>query len=82
MRDECLDVAIIGLSAQTMCQFIEFIADRLLVDLGHPKKWGTPNPLEFMDQISLETKANFFETKVSTYQKAKHDHTFTISEDF
>lgn len=53
-----------------MCQYIEFVADRLLVALGHAKIWGSSNPFDFMDMISLQGKTNFFEKRVSDYAKA------------
>lgn len=53
-----------------MCQYIEFVADRLLVDLGNEKHYHSKNPFDFMDMISLEGKANFFEKRVSAYSKA------------
>jgi len=52
-----------------MSQYIEFVADRLLVQLGSPKVYGTANPFDFMEMISLEGKGNFFERKVSEYSK-------------
>lgn len=48
-----------------MCQYIEFVADRLLVSLGNEKHWGSTNPFDFMEMISLQGKANFFEKRVS-----------------
>lgn len=54
-----------------MCQYIEFVADRLLVALGNPKHYGSTNPFDFMDMISLEGKTNFFEKRVSDYAKAR-----------
>jgi len=48
-----------------MCQYIEFVADRLLVSLGNEKHWGSSNPFDFMEMISLQGKANFFEKRVS-----------------
>lgn len=53
-----------------MCQYIEFVADRLLVALGDPKVYGATNPFDFMDMISLQGKTNFFEKRVSDYAKA------------
>lgn len=48
-----------------MCQYIEFVADRLLVSLGNPKHYNSANPFDFMEMISLQGKANFFEKRVS-----------------
>ena len=53
-----------------MKQYIEFVADRLLYALGYAKYYGAQNPFEWMDLISMERKVNFFENKVSEYQKA------------
>jgi ribonucleotide reductase beta subunit family protein with ferritin-like domain len=53
-----------------MSQYIEFVADRLAVQLGVPKLYGTVNPFDFMELISLEGKTNFFEKKVSEYSRS------------
>lgn len=53
-----------------MCQYIEFVADRLLVALGTNKIYNVTNPFDFMDMISLQGKTNFFEKRVSDYSKA------------
>ena len=53
-----------------MCQYIEFVADRLLVSLGNEKYFNASNPFDFMDMISLQGKTNFFEKRVSDYSKA------------
>jgi ribonucleoside-diphosphate reductase beta chain len=60
----------IGMNAKLMSQYIEFVADRLLQQLGYPKAYSTANPFPFMERISLEGKDNFFEKRVSTYAKA------------
>jgi len=49
------------MNAELMCQYIEFVADRLLVSLGNPKVYNKENPFDFMDMISMEGKTNFFE---------------------
>ncbi|GAA5958030.1 hypothetical protein JCM3765_006237 [Sporobolomyces pararoseus] len=67
---EALPVGLIGMNSQLMCQYIEFVADRLLVALGNSKVFKTSNPFDFMDMISMEGKTNFFEKRVSDYQKA------------
>ncbi|KAK4051565.1 Ribonucleotide-diphosphate reductase (RNR), small subunit [Microbotryomycetes sp. JL201] len=67
---EALPVSLIGMNATLMCQYIEFVADRLLVALGNEKAYNVENPFDFMTFISLENKANFFESRVSAYQKA------------
>ncbi|KAM6489348.1 ribonucleotide reductase small subunit [Amanita muscaria] len=67
---EALPVRLIGMNADLMCQYIEFVADRLLVSLGNEKLYNSTNPFDFMDMISLQGKTNFFEKRVSDYQKA------------
>lgn len=62
---------LIGMNAELMKQYIEFVADRLLLQLGYPKAYNTANPFPFMDRIGLEGKDNFFEKRVSTYGKSK-----------
>lgn len=58
------------MNAKLMCQYIEFVADRLLVALGNKKFYNSTNPFDFMDNISLSGKTNFFEKRVGDYQKA------------
>ena len=58
------------MNSKLMCQYIEFVADRLLVALGHEKHYNSTNPFDFMDMISLQGKTNFFEKRVSDYSKA------------
>lgn len=67
---EALPVSLIGMNATLMCQYIEYVADRLLQQLAYEKRWNTPNPFDFMERISLESKDNFFEKRVTTYAKA------------
>ncbi|KAJ3070196.1 Ribonucleotide-diphosphate reductase (RNR), small subunit [Podochytrium sp. JEL0797] len=67
---DALPVKLIGMNADLMSQYIEFVADRLLVSLGCTKLWNVENPFDFMDLISLQGKTNFFEKKVGEYQKA------------
>ncbi|BEJ14577.1 hypothetical protein CspHIS471_0403440 [Cutaneotrichosporon sp. HIS471] len=67
---DALPVSLIGMNAKLMCQYIEFVADRLLVALGNPKIWNSTNPFDFMEMISLQGKANFFESRVSAYSKS------------
>ncbi|KAI0650636.1 ribonucleotide reductase [Trametes meyenii] len=67
---EALPVSLIGMNADLMCQYIEFVADRLLVALGNDKHYGVANPFDFMDMISLQGKTNFFEKRVSEYAMA------------
>lgn len=67
---EALPVSLIGMNVQLMAQYIEFVADRLLYSLGYTKLYNTSNPFDWMETISLEGKTNFFEGRVSEYQKA------------
>lgn len=84
---DALPVNLIGMNAAQMSQYIEFVADRLLVELGYPKVYNSTNPFDFMEMISLQGKTNFFEKRVGEYQKAgvlaeKQQHKFTLEEDF
>ena len=87
---DALPVGLIGMNAKLMQQYIEFVADRLLVSLGCKKYYNATNPFPFMDFISLEGKTNFFERRVSEYKKAgittnskeKEDRKFIITDDF
>jgi len=77
----------IGMNADLMKQYIEFVADRLLVQLGYDKVWNSTNPFDFMELISMRTKTNFFEKKVGEYVKSgvgksEEDNEFIISEAF
>ncbi|KAL1451435.1 hypothetical protein WDU94_005811 [Cyamophila willieti] len=67
---EALPVNLIGMNCDLMKQYIEYVADRLLVDLGCSKTYFAENPFDFMENISLEGKTNFFERKVGEYQKS------------
>jgi ribonucleoside-diphosphate reductase beta chain len=67
---ESLPVRLIGMNSDLMSQYLEFVADRLLVDLGCSKVFGVENPFDFMQNISLQGKTNFFEKRVGEYQKA------------
>ena len=70
-----------------MSQYIEFVADRLLVELGNDKVYNVSNPFDFMEMISLQGKTNFFEKRVGEYQKAgvnsdKEGNSFSLDADF
>ena len=67
---ESLPVSLIGMNAKLMTQYLEFVTDRLLLELGLEKEFNVTNPFDFMDMISLQGKTNFFEKRVSEYQKA------------
>lgn len=88
---EALPVALLGMNADLMCQYIEFVADRLLLALGNSKVYNSTNPFDFMENISLSGKTNFFEKRVSDYQKAgimagtnkdANPDAFALDEDF
>lgn len=87
---DSLPVGLIGMNADMMKDYIDFCADRLLVELGLEKVYNTQNPFEFMELISLQGKTNFFEKRVGEYQKAGvmgsvnnvDAHAFSLDEDF
>jgi ribonucleoside-diphosphate reductase subunit M2 len=66
---EALPCALIGMNSSQMTEYIQFVADRLLTALGHPKLYNTTNPFDWMELISLQGKTNFFEKRVGEYQK-------------
>ena len=83
--NDSLPCALIGMNKELMSQYIEFVADRLMVQLGYEKMFGVENPFEFMELISLRPKTNFFEKKVGEYKKSTISVTsknVEISEDF
>lgn len=67
---EAIPVSLLGMNNELMAQYIEFIADRLLVSLGYEKYYNTKNPFDWMEHISFSGKTNFFERRVSEYQMA------------
>ncbi len=82
-----LPVDLIGMNSKLMNQYIEFVADRLLIALGLGKEYNASNPFDFMEMISLQGKTNFFEKRVAEYQKAgvmsdKDSQKFSLNEDF
>jgi ribonucleoside-diphosphate reductase beta chain len=84
---EALPVGLIGMNATLMQQYIEFVADRWLSELGYSKIYNVTNPFDFMEMISLQGKTNFFEKRVGDYQKAgvmnnNEVQTFSTEEDF
>ena len=82
---EALPCRLIGMNADLMKQYIEFIADRLCVQLGFDKIYQSSNPFDFMELISVESKTNFFEKRVSEYalaDKTKRDDIFDMNDDF
>ncbi|UKN03674.1 ribonucleoside-diphosphate reductase small subunit [Paracrocinitomix mangrovi] len=84
---DAIPVKLIGMNADLMTQYIEFVADRLLAELGCEKVYNSTNPFDFMDMISIQGKTNFFEKRVAEYQKAGvmnqgENQTFSLDEDF
>ncbi|MCG8573852.1 MAG: ribonucleotide-diphosphate reductase subunit beta [Flavobacteriales bacterium] len=84
---DAIPVRLIGMNADLMKQYIEFVADRLLMELGCDKVYDSTNPFDFMDMISIQGKTNFFEKRVAEYQKAGvlnsgENQSFSLDEDF
>lgn len=84
---DALPVSLLGMNAAHMSQYIEFVADRLLAELNCPKQYNSTNPFDFMEQISVDTKTNFFEGRVAEYAKTgvakgTNSREFSIDEDF
>jgi len=84
---DALPVKLIGMNSDLMTEYIEFVADRLLVELGNEKIYDATNPFDFMEMISIQGKTNFFEKRVGEYQKAGvlsggENQTFSLDEDF
>ncbi|MFD2161132.1 ribonucleoside-diphosphate reductase small subunit [Paradesertivirga mongoliensis] len=85
---DALPVALIGMNANLMSQYIEFVADRWLAELGYEKLFLATNPFDFMEMISLQGKTNFFEKRVGDYQKSgvlstnENSQAFSLDEDF
>ena len=80
-----MPVSLIGMNADLMKEYVCFVADRLLDSLGAPAHFKKRNPFDWMDVISLEGKTNFFERRVSEYQKAgvlQTNATFATNDDF
>lgn len=79
---ESLPVSLIGMNSNLMKQYLEFVVDGLLVKMGCTKQFNVEQPFKFMEQIAVETKGNFFESRTVEYQKAKLNETITFTEDF
>jgi ribonucleotide reductase beta subunit family protein with ferritin-like domain len=87
---DSIPCSMLGMNAELMSVYIEFVADRLLTQMNYDKIWNSANPFPFMERISIETKSNFFESRVSQYSKAnvgsKQDHSeirkFALDVDF
>ena len=81
---DALPCRLIGMNSQLMTEYIQFVADRLCLQMGYEKIYNAKNPFDFMELISLETKTNMFEKKIDAYALANKDTTdaFEMSEDF
>jgi ribonucleotide reductase beta subunit family protein with ferritin-like domain len=82
---DALPCRLIGMNSELMGQYIQFVADRLCVQLGYPKIYNVGNPFSFMELISLESKTNFFEKRVGDYALAnvnKTDNDFDFTDEF
>ncbi|MEM5804215.1 MAG: ribonucleotide-diphosphate reductase subunit beta, partial [Candidatus Aenigmatarchaeota archaeon] len=84
---DCLPVNLIGMNSDEMIKYIRFVSDRLCVSLGYSKIFNSNNPFDWMELISLQGKTNFFEKRVSEYQKpnvvnGQKEYLFSLDEDF
>ena len=82
---EALPCRLIGMNSELMTKYIQFVADRLCLQLGYDKIYNVANPFDFMELISLESKTNFFEKRVDSYalaEKTKADDVFEFTADF
>jgi ribonucleotide reductase beta subunit family protein with ferritin-like domain len=91
---DAIPVSLLGMNAEMMSQYIEYVADRLMLSLGHQKIYHATNPFDWMEMISLQGKTNFFERRVGEYQKSgvtsaledktsgTNNNAFTLDADF
>jgi len=84
---ESLPCSLLGMNNESMIEYIQYVADRLLLQLNYEKIWGTINPFDFMESISMEGKTNFFESRPTQYQKSSvlnisRETSFNLIEDF
>ena len=84
---DSLPCALLGMNSKLMVEYIKFVADRLLLNLGYSKIWNSKNPFDFMESISIEGKTNFFELRPTEYQKSSvlnttRESSFLITDDF
>jgi ribonucleotide reductase beta subunit family protein with ferritin-like domain len=84
---ESLPCSLLGMNIDLMVDYIKFVSDRLLIQLNYDKIWGTTNPFDFMESISMEGKTNFFESRPTQYQKSSvlntsRETSFQVCEDF
>jgi ribonucleoside-diphosphate reductase beta chain len=79
---ESLPVSLIGMNQNLMKQYLEFVVDGLLIKMGCDKHFNVEQPFKFMEQIAVETKGNFFESRTMEYQKAKLNETISFTDEF
>ena len=83
---ESIPCALLGMNAELMSEYIKYVGDRLLVQLGYDKLYNATNPFSFMSRIAMENKTNYFESRPSDYSRAKVGKTnvyeFSVEEDF
>jgi ribonucleoside-diphosphate reductase subunit M2 len=80
---DALPCSLIGMNSEKMSEYIEYVSDRLLKQIGQDKIWKTQNPFDFMENISLDGKTNFFEKRVGDYGKIDEDSSnVEFDEDF
>jgi ribonucleoside-diphosphate reductase beta chain len=79
---ESLPISLIGMNSNLMIQYLQFVADQLLLKFGCEKEFNSEQPFKFMEQIALTTKGNFFERRVVEYQKAKTNNDLQLTDDF
>jgi len=84
---DSLPCELLGMNSNSMYEYIQFVSDRLLTQLGYKKLWGTPNPFDFMESISMEGVTNFFESRPTQYQNSSvlnetNNNEYVIDDDF
>jgi ribonucleotide reductase beta subunit family protein with ferritin-like domain len=79
---ESLPCALIGMNSDSMIQYIQYVADRLLVQLGEEKMYNVECPFQWMENISLDSKTNFFEKRVPEYAKNLHGNSISFTDEF
>ena len=80
--NESIKCSLIGMNSELMNQYIKFVADRLMVQLGYEKYYNISNPFDFMELISLRPKSNFFEVRVGEYKRNTVNEEISICDDF
>ena len=79
---DALPCSLIGMNSEKMSDYIEYVSDRLLKQAGFNKIWNTQNPFDFMENISLDGKTNFFEKRVGDYGKIDESTAVTFDDEF